>query len=164
MDTDSVASGSMWTSVSAWSRARPWKAALLAGIGSCLTILLLAVTGDTSGWPLLIAPFGASCALVFGAPASPFAHPRRVIGGHLISAAFGLLATYLIADVSIAMAVGVGLAIAGMMLTDTMHPPAGANPIVIGLTQPSIDFLMAPVLVGSVTVVLLAMAYRRRLP
>ena len=47
-------------------------------------------------WPLgisanvLIAPFGASCVLVFAIPQSPLAQPRNVIGGHLISTAAGL--------------------------------------------------------------------------
>jgi len=42
------------------------------------------------GAKLLIAPFGASCVLVFAIPQSHLAQPRNVIGGHLISAGAGL--------------------------------------------------------------------------
>lgn len=110
---------------------------------------------------MLIAPFGATCALVFGVPSVPFARPKNVIGGHMISATLGLLAFLLIPHASIAMAVGVGFAIAGMIVTDTMHPPAGANPIVIGLIPAGPSFLLAPVFVGSVSIVLLGIIYRR---
>src|SRR5690242_14850682 len=72
--------------------ARPWRHAALAGLGGALTIGLLAVVNEFHAALLLIPPFGASCVLVFGVPASPFARARNVIGGHLISAAFGLLA------------------------------------------------------------------------
>jgi CBS-domain-containing membrane protein len=57
-------------------------------------------------------------------------------------------------------ALGVGLAIAAMMLTDTMHPPAGANPIVVAFTHASWMFVAAPVLIGAVTIVALGAAYR----
>jgi len=34
---------------------------------------------------LLIGSFGASAVLIYGAPKSPFAQPRNVIGGHMLS-------------------------------------------------------------------------------
>ncbi len=144
-------------------RARPWRAALLAGLGGFMTIAALAEANATSGLPLLIAPFGASCALVFGAPSSPLAHPRNVIGGHLVTAFLGLLAATLIASPVLAMAVGVGLGIAGMLLTDTLHPPAGANPIVVVLASAAWSFLLAPVLVGALVIVGLGAVYHRLL-
>lgn len=67
--------------------ARPWIAAMLAGFGGFLTIWVLAFARDVSALPLLIPPFGASCVLAFGYPASPFAQPKNIIGGHLVAAA-----------------------------------------------------------------------------
>jgi CBS-domain-containing membrane protein len=99
--------------------------------------------------------------LVFGAPQSPLAKPRNVIGGHLISAALGLLAATLSVSPVLAMAVGVGLAIAGMLLTDTLHPPAGADPIVVVLSQATLSFLLMPVLVGTLCIVLIGVLYHR---
>jgi len=98
---------------------------------------------------------------VFGAPASALAQPRNVVGGHFISAALGLIAAALISPPVLAMAVGVGLAIAGMLLTDTLHPPAGANPIVVVLTSATWGFLLTPVLVGAIAIVVFGVLYHQ---
>jgi CBS-domain-containing membrane protein len=68
-----------------------WAVPIKAGVGAFITILFLAEMSWHLGTTLLIAPFGASCVLVFAVPQSPFAQPRNVIGGHLISATIGLL-------------------------------------------------------------------------
>jgi CBS-domain-containing membrane protein len=145
----------------AWLISKPWRAAALAGLGGSLTIGLLATVNATDTLPLLIAPFGASCVLVFGVPASPFARPRNVIGGHFVTALMGLVAISLLGPSPLGIAVGVGLAIAAMMLTDTVHPPAGANPIVVALTQAGWSFLAAPVLVGATAIVAIGYVYNR---
>lgn len=128
-----------------------------------MAIAVLAEATAITDLPLIIAPFGASCALVFGAPASQLAQPFNVIGGHLISAALGLLAASLVASPPLAMAIGVGLAIAGMLLTNTLHPPAGANPIVVVLASAPVTFLLAPVLAGALAIVVLGAIYHRLL-
>lgn len=145
----------------AWIAGRPWRAALLAGLGGALTIGLLASITASGAVPLLIAPFGASCVLVFGVPASPFARPRNVIGGHLVTALMGLASVSLFGPGPIGIAIGVGLAIAAMMVTDTVHPPAGANPIVVALTHAGWAFLAAPVLIGAAAIVATGVAYNR---
>jgi CBS-domain-containing membrane protein len=145
----------------AWIASRPWRAALIAGLGGFLTIAVLATINASDALPLLIAPFGASCVLVFGAPASPFARPRNVIGGHLVTALMGLCAVSVLGAGPLGIAMGVGLAIAAMMLTDTVHPPAGANPIVVALSGASWSFLAAPVLVGAAAIVAISLAYNR---
>jgi CBS-domain-containing membrane protein len=139
---------------------RPFEAAV-AGIGGGLCIASLSFLGDTLAVPLLLAPFGASCVLAFGVPGSPFAHPRNVIGGYLVSAAVGLAAVAVLGGGVAGLAVGVGLAIMAMMLTGTIHPPAGAVPIIIGLTHPGLWFLLAPVGAGAVLIVLIGLFYRR---
>ncbi|MGL4753200.1 MAG: HPP family protein, partial [Aeromonadaceae bacterium] len=58
-------------------------------------------------------------------------------------------------------------AIALMLLTDTTHPPAGANPLLIMLTHQAWPFLITPVLSGAILLVLFGQAYRilrNRLP
>jgi CBS-domain-containing membrane protein len=139
----------------------PWKLAGLAGIGGAATVTLLAAIAGAAQLPLLIPPFGASCVLVFALPASPLAQPRNVIGGHVVSAAAGLLALMVLGNGIMTAGAGVGLAIFAMILTRTVHPPAGANPIVLLLTMASWTFLVTPILVGSAAIVILAMAYHR---
>jgi len=142
-----------------WLKGRPWRASVLAGFGGFLIIGALALVRDATALPLIIPPFGASCVLVFGAPASPFARPRNVICGHLIAALMGFLATSLFGFGVLGVAAGVGLAIATMMITDTVHPPAGANPIVVALLHPDLSFLVVPVLVGATAIVASAKLY-----
>ena len=137
-----------------------WIEAGLAGVGGFLTILALAEASLMLGTVLLIAPFGASCVLVFALPTSPLDQPRNVIGGHLISAAIGLTVLSLLGPSPVALALGVGLAIAAMALTRTLHPPAGADPIVVIMAGASWSFLLAPVLVGTVAIVLIAALFR----
>ncbi len=152
--------------VLAWMAGRPWKHSLFAGIGGALIIGALAAANAADVAMLLIPPFGASCVLVFGVPASPFARPQNVIGGHVISAAMGLLAVALLGAGPLGIAVGVGLAIAAMLVTDTVHPPAGANPIVVAFADPGLSFLIAPVLLGATSIVILGLVYngaRRKL-
>ena len=139
------------------------RAAAIAGFGGFLVIYALAELSQMSGALLLIAPFGASCVLVFGVPASPLAQPRNVIGGHLVSTAIGLAVLAVLGAGPLAFGVGVGAAIAAMLVTRTTHPPAGADPIVVILAGASWPFLFAPVLVGAVAIVLAGALYHRAL-
>ncbi|MBY0562332.1 HPP family protein [Hyphomicrobium sp.] len=160
IDSD-VSPASSQSRAVAWLFARPWRLAAFAGLGSFLTILLLTIANATEIAPLLIAPFGASCALVFGAPASPLARPYNVVGGHLVTAACGLLVATCIGSSPIAIALGVGIAISAMLLTDTLHPPAGANPIVIALAHSGWTFLVAPIVIGATFIVICGSLYHR---
>lgn len=52
------------------------------------------------------------------------------------------------------------LAIALMMATGTVHPPAGSNPVIVFLLQPGWGFLLLPTLLGSLVVLLYNNAVR----
>ncbi|WPL17452.1 HPP family protein [Thiorhodovibrio winogradskyi] len=87
---------------------------------------------------LLIGSLGASAVLVYGAPRSPLAQPRNLIGGHLVSAAVGVAAWQLLAPwPELAAGLAVATAIALMHATRTLHPPGGATALiaVIGSEQ-----------------------------
>jgi CBS-domain-containing membrane protein len=146
-----------------WSSAasRPWKEAIFAGIGGFAAIFLLSTLSNALGALLLIAPFGATSVLVFAIPQSPLARPRNVIGGHLISTFVGLCVFKLLGATPLALGLGVGLAIAAMSLSETLHPPAGADPIVVILGAASWQFLFTPVLVGASAIVLIAALFHR---
>ena len=133
---------------------------LAAPIGAALTVALLLNLGDLLSVVMLMAPFGASCVIVFALPDSPLAKTRNIIGGHLISAVIGLLMFHLVGSSTWAIALSVGLSILVMQLTGTMHPPAGANPVVIILGGASWSFLITPVMAGAVLIALMAYGYR----
>ena len=123
-------------------------------LGGAAAISLLGAITGMSDIPFLMAPFGASCVLVFGLPASPLAQPRNVIGGHTLTALTGFVFLYLLGDSWWAVGLAVGTAIAVMQLTRTTHPPAGANPILVMMSAPAASFLLFPVLSGALLVVL----------
>ena len=53
----------------------------LSGLGGAVAISVAAWLTQTTAQPLLMAPFGASCFLMFVVPDNPVAQPRNVIGG-----------------------------------------------------------------------------------
>ena len=134
-------------------------AALGAGLGSALAIYVLAMIDTRLSVAALVPSFGSSCVLIFALPQSPFAQPRNVIGGHLISSGLGLLALMILGSGPVAMSIGVGLAVAGMIVTGTMHPPAGGDPIIVILAGASASFLVAPMLLGTAVLVLIGVIF-----
>ena len=128
--------------------------------GGVLAISLTGLLGRLVDTPLLIAPFGASSVLLFAAPDSTFAQPRNLVWGHLIASTVGL-AVFWLAGVGLwQMALAVGAAIALMQLTRTVHPPAGADPLVIMLGGgASGTFLLFPVLAGVLSLLLIALVF-----
>lgn len=133
----------------------PWNAAIGA-FGGFIAIASLALLTDFTSAAWIMAPFGASCVLAFGVWDSPLSQPRNIIGGHLISTFTGLVLYHLFGQGPIVMAIGVGLAIAFMMLTKTTHPPAGADPLVVIIAGSGWSFLFTPVLIGALVIVLAA--------
>lgn len=139
-------------------RIRP---AIISGFGGFLVIYILSELSATLGVLLLVAPFGASCVLVFALPQSPLAQPKNVIGGHLISAFIGVAVFAVLGAHPLSFALAVGLAIAAMQATGTLHPPAGADPIVVLAAGASWSFLVMPMLAGTILIVGLAYCYHR---
>jgi CBS-domain-containing membrane protein len=128
------------------------KQVLTTLIGASLAILILSLAYPLTGFNILLAPFGATCVLLFALPDSPLAQPRNIIFGHLITAFIGLLFFHAFGFTPFSVALSVGVAIAAMRLTSTTHPPAGANPIVVMIGSASWDFLEF-VVAGSVLLV-----------
>lgn len=139
--------------------APPMKMVLLAWLGGVVAISAVAGFGMLASTPLVLGSFGATCVLVFGYPDSPFSQPRNVVLGHLFSSFIGLAVLTLFGPQWWAAGLAVGTAIAVMMLTRTVHPPAGSNPVIVFLSQPGWDFLLFPTLIGSVIVALVALIY-----
>jgi len=110
---------------------------------------------------LLAASFGASCVLVFAIPQSPLARPKNVIGGHLISTFVGLVLLAILGTSPLTMALGVGLAIALMQATETLHPPAGGDPLIVLMAGAGWSFLVTPILIGTIAIVMIGWLYHR---
>ena len=135
-----------------------FKKAVLAGIFSAFTIGVLTVLTYKSVLGLFLAgSFGSSMVLLFGFPESPFAQPKNVFFGHLVTALVGVIFVTLIPFpmyVNIALAVGVGIFL--MILLNVVHPPAGGNPIMVIIGSVSYDYLLFPIISGCIIIILLA--------
>lgn len=131
----------------------------LAWLGGVLAIAVVATLSDWLTLTLVLGSFGASCVLIFGFPDVPFSQPRNVIIGHFISSLIGLMFLTAFGAHWWSLALAVGTAIAAMMLTRTVHPPAGSNPVIVFLTQPGWSFLLYPTLAGALLLVAVALIY-----
>ena len=138
---------------------RPDGVALLRGlVGGTLGIFVLLIVTYWCGTLVIMAPFGATCVLLFALPTAPLAQPRSVIGGHFISALIGILVINLFGDGLIFIALATGLSIAAMQFLRVVHAPAGANPVLIIMSGINdYTFLFTPVLIGSVLLVAVAL-------
>ena len=137
---------------------------ILSACGAFLCISILAYLNsfdEANLW--LIPPFGASMVLVMAAHESPLAHPKNILFGHIISALSGVLVFLALGFSFIAVGIAVGLAIFLMMSTKTVHPPAGANPIIAVIGGQGIDFVLMPVAVGASFIILFAIIYNKLL-
>ena len=138
--------------------------ALLSAIGALIFISFLAFLDRSfEGMIWLIPPFGASMVLVMAVHESPLAKPKNILLGHILSALSGVIIFYLIGDNFLALGIAVALAVFVMIVTDTIHPPAGANPIIVILTGQGISFVLFPVAVGAFMLVVFAYLYNKLL-
>ena len=139
------------------------KQSIIAAIFSIITIgVLTFLTYKTEFGIFLLASFGSSMVLLYGYPESPFAQPKNVFFGHLVTAITGLiflhfvpLPIYLI--IPLAVGFGVGL----MILLNVTHPPAGGNPIIVIIGSVSFDYLLSPVISGSLIIIIFAIMVNR---
>ena len=119
---------------------------------------------DTLGLTLIIGSFGASAVLIYGAPRSPLAQPRNLLGGHFISAVIGVAAFRIFgAEPWLAAALAVSLAIAAMHATKTLHPPGGATALIAVIGGDAIHqlgylYTLIPSLSGAAIMLLVALA------
>ncbi len=143
-----------------------WSEVIWSWVGSLLGIGAVALVNRAlfSGTDhlFMIGSFGASAVLVFGAPKSPLAQPRNLVGGHLLSAATGVLCFDMLGDFPImAEAMAVATAIALMHLSRTLHPPGGATALIAVAGSEelhALGYLYVLMPVGLGAVVLLAVA------
>ena len=138
--------------------------AFFAAIGGFICISFLSylnISIDGSIW--LIPPFGASMVLVMAVHESPLAQPKNLIFGHILSALSGVIVYILLGESFYSLGAGVALAIFIMMITNTIHPPAGANPIIVILGGKGLSFVLLPVTMGAIIITLFAITYNKML-
>lgn len=150
---------------------------LVAAVFTCFTLVVLGLLHNYGFYPLLnhtlsafIPAFGATSTVVYAVPKAAIAQPRNVVFAHVTAAIIGTALTNAFRSVSeqpfgqhCAGALGVGLHLALMQCTNTMHPPASAT--VISAATATINayykdegflFVITPVLLDSIIVLIIA--------
>jgi len=141
--------------------AEPYTKVIKAGIGGAIAIVTLVLLSKLSDSPLLMAPFGATCVLLFSLPKSPLSQPINVIAGHIVSVVIGLILNYFLPMDWWSIGLAVGLAITVMAALRVTHPPAGADPIVVFLSNPGWEYIIFPVAFGSIVLVITAWLFHK---
>jgi CBS-domain-containing membrane protein len=129
-----------------------------AGIG-----LALWLAGPPAS-PLLLASLGGSAVFLFGLTRAPAAQPRALFGGHLGGALIGITCFQAFGDGLWAYVLAMVLTLVFMLATKTVHPPAGANPLIMVHLHAGLAALWQPVGLGVLTLALVAAAWSRLVP
>ena len=137
--------------------------AIIAGLFSTFTIgILTLLTYKTELGVFIIASFGSSMVLLYGYPESPFAQPKNIFFGHLLTSCVGVIFLYFLPlpiFVIIPLAVGIGVTL--MIALNVTHPPAGGNPIIVIIGSVSLDYLINPVILGSIIILIFGIILNR---
>lgn len=140
--------------------------AVIATFAGMLVVYSIAIiTLPSLGSMMLVASMGAAALLVFVIPNSPLAQPYPLIVGHLVPTAIGITVVYLVDSPMWAAALTVSLGLAGMFLTNSVHPPGGAAalvPVLVGNDAiGGYQFLLFPVLLNVLTLIAMGVFINR---
>ena len=139
------------------------KQSLLAGLFSIITIgILTFLTYRTEFGIFLIASFGSSMVLLYGYPESPFAQPKNIFFGHVLTSTVGMFFLYLVPlPIYLVLPLAVGVGVGLMILLNVTHPPAGGNPIIVIMGSVSLDYLINPIILGSIIILVFGIIINR---
>ena len=133
---------------------------VIAGLGALLGLSFIGLIAQSANTMMLIAPFGATAVLLFSAPNSPFSNPLNVFGGYFISTVIGAVVLTYTSVQWLPIAIGLGLVIMLMHGFKVIHPPAGANFLIVTQGHLSLSIL-EPLIVGLITLVIIGMSVER---
>ncbi|MFN8049891.1 MAG: HPP family protein [Acidimicrobiales bacterium] len=143
--------------------------AATGAVAITLLVLLARWVDADAGGAWLISSMGASAVLLFAVPHGQLSQPWPVIAGHVVSALIGVTCARYISHPALAGGAAVGLSIGAMHQFKFIHPPGGATALTAVIGGPNIralgyGFVVHPVLVGSVAMVLFAVALNALFP
>ena len=139
--------------------------ALIAGFFSAFTIGVLTVLTYKSTLGYFFAgSFGLSMVLLFVLPECPFAQPKNVFFGHLLTAFVGVVfVNYIPLPIYINIALAVGVGVFLMILLNVVHPPAGGNPIMVIIGSVSYEYIINQIICSCIIILLLTILVNKYL-
>ena len=130
---------------------------IVSGISAAIVISILAFfTLETSAGVWLMFSFGATVFIVFVLYELETAQPKNIFFGHLISILIGIIFNETIGLSFYSLGLSVGIAVMLMVYFKVMHPPAASNPLVALFMDLSFDFVLFPVVTGTILIILLS--------
>jgi CBS-domain-containing membrane protein len=129
-------------------------------LGSSVAISL-ALWATNNNSPLMLASLGGTTLFLFALTTAPAAQPRAVFGAHLISSLIGIVAYQLFGDALWVYVVAVVVTIGILLLVRCVHPPAGANPLIMIQAHAGFIHLGITVLVGVTIIFAVAFIWSR---
>ena len=130
-----------------------------AGAATSLGLILWLVNPPSA--PLLLASFGGSAVFLFGLTRAPAAQPRSLFGGHLGGALIGVLCFQAFGDATWVYLLALVLTLIFMLVTKTVHPPAGANPLIMVHAHAGLFAVWQPVALGILILASIAAVWSR---
>ena len=139
------------------------KQVLFSVVFSIITIgALTFLTYKTQFGIFLIASFGSTMVLLFGYPESPFAQPKNIFFGHLLTASIGVVfVNFIPLPLYLSIPLAVGMAVGLMILLNVTHPPAGGNPVIVLMGSASYNYLLSPIIFGSIILIIFGVILNR---
>ena len=130
---------------------------IVSGISAAMVIGILAfLTLETSAGVWLMFSFGATVFIVFVLYELETAQPKNIFFGHLISILIGIIFNETIGLSFYSLGLSVGIAVMLMVYFKVMHPPAASNPLVALFMDLSFDFVLFPVVTGTILIIFLS--------
>ena len=130
---------------------------ILSGLSAAVVISILAfLTLETTAGVWIMFSFGATVFIVFVLYELETAQPKNIFFCHLISIIVGVVINELMGLSFYSLGISVGLAVILMVYFKVMHPPAASNPLVAITMDLSFDYIIFPVLVGTLLIIILS--------
>ena len=134
---------------------------LISFVGAFIAINILALVCIYNDQSLLIALFGASTVLIFGAEGSPLAQPRNLIMGNVLDSISAVFSFSFFGNNSFSCGIAVAIAIAFGQFFRCLHPPAEAVAFLGVISNANLDFILSPILIGSLILVMWGIIFNR---
>ena len=135
---------------------------IVSGLSAAIVIGVLAfLTLRTSAGIWLMFSFGATVFIVFVLYNLETAQPKNIFFGHLVSILVGIIFNEVMGFSFYSLGLSVGVAITLMVYLKVMHPPAASNPLVALFMDLSYDFILFPVIIGTITIILMSILINR---
>ena len=135
---------------------------LIAGFAASIIIGVLSfLSFETSTGFWLMFSFGSTTLIVLIFYESEFAQPSNIFFGHLLGIIVGIIFNEFFGISYITLGLAVGATVTLMMYFNIIHPPAAANPLIALFADVSLNYIIFPVLVGSIVIIFLTILINR---